>query len=210
MRRVFHERDHSARHEPAGADGIAASRHLGDFDDAPCGRHLEAPAGARGDDVERLRAVARVDDDFDASPFMAAIARVSRRRMPLPRRRACTARARYRDAALEWLGRGGHRGAHRPGRPAPPRGRAGTPSPATAGRGARISSRTSLPAGSRRTTSSARSPKTACVMLAAKACPTGSRFAQGACRQCRTGSDALRTVPRSATSSPMRPRRAPR
>jgi hypothetical protein len=53
-RGMLDESHHTSRHEAATAHGPPRPRHLGDLDDTPPGRDLDAPAGFRGTDLEAL------------------------------------------------------------------------------------------------------------------------------------------------------------
>lgn len=95
-RRVLDQGDDAACHEATRPDGRAAARELGHLDDAARRRHLEPAAGARGQDLEGLRPVARVDDDLDPIALHTRILALR----PL-RRNERAARRRCRPAAMQ-------------------------------------------------------------------------------------------------------------
>lgn len=75
---VLYHGHHPRGHESPGTYRTSGARHLGDFDDAAAGGHLDASAGARRRDLERLSASADVDDDLHAvSLHAAAMVRVA-------------------------------------------------------------------------------------------------------------------------------------
>jgi hypothetical protein len=59
---------HAAGHEPPGANRLAGSSDLGDLDHSASGRHLDPPAGPRGNDLVRSDAVTGVHHDLDPVP----------------------------------------------------------------------------------------------------------------------------------------------
>ena len=67
--RVLDECDQATGHEAAGSNRRAATGDLRDLDDAAGRRHLDAPAGARGHDLEVLDALAGVDHCLNPIAF---------------------------------------------------------------------------------------------------------------------------------------------
>jgi len=71
-RGVFHQGDQAGRHEPPGPHRLAGARHLPHLHDTACRHDLDAAAGARGDDVEGLRALPGIDYRLDPIAFHAS------------------------------------------------------------------------------------------------------------------------------------------
>ena len=63
---MLDEGDEAVGHEPACPDRRARAGHLANLHDAARGDDLEPPAGPRGRDLERLRALAGIDDGLDS------------------------------------------------------------------------------------------------------------------------------------------------
>jgi hypothetical protein len=70
---VLHQRQHPAGHEAGRADGRAASRHLGDLDNAPSGGDFDPPTDSGRDDVVGAGLATRVDDDLDPVTFHSSM-----------------------------------------------------------------------------------------------------------------------------------------
>lgn len=86
---MLDESDQAARHEAAGPDGCAGAGHLAHLHHPARRDDLDAASGARGDDLEGLHALTRVDESFDSIAFHrlkdtpVGVARVSGARVKL-------------------------------------------------------------------------------------------------------------------------------
>ena len=67
--------DDARGHKPGRAHRCAAARDLDDLHDGPPGGDLDAPAGTRRDDLERLHTVPDVDRDLDPVASLDPIVR---------------------------------------------------------------------------------------------------------------------------------------
>ena len=68
-RRVLDERDQPVGHEATRTDDLAGPRDLANLDHTARRHDLDAPAGPARLDLERLHALAGIDEGFDAIAF---------------------------------------------------------------------------------------------------------------------------------------------
>jgi hypothetical protein len=79
-RGVLHEGDQPIRDEPTRSDRLPGAGHLADLDDTPRRHDLDPSTGASRDDLERLDALAGVDNGLDAIAFHGCVRPLMRAR----------------------------------------------------------------------------------------------------------------------------------